>query len=74
MDVLIPEEKDNYEDQVINVKMPRKDYETMRRLIRERQTMDNVTAILKNTWVWVVVSGVLGCLALWNQIKPGVFG
>ena len=61
--------KDNYDDQIINVKMPRKDYEIMRQLIRERHTMNNVTAVLKNTYIWIVASGILALYAGWAQIR-----
>lgn len=62
------------DDEVITIRMPRKDYLVMKQLIKERQTMNNITAILKASWVWVVVSGVLGCWYLWDKIRLSLLG
>lgn len=64
---------DNDQDEIINIRLPRKDYETMRQLIAERQTMGHVKAIVTSSWVWVVAGGLLAVFALWDKIKIGVF-
>lgn len=60
---------DNYDDQVITVKLPRKDYEIMRLLIKREQTLNNVTNILRSSWVWIVGGGILTLWLLWDKIK-----
>ncbi len=68
------DEDDFKSDEIINVRLPRKDYEVMRQMIRERETMNNITAILKSSWVWVVVSGAIALITLWDTIKIKVGG
>jgi hypothetical protein len=56
------------DDEIITVKLPRKDYEIMRKLIRERETMDNVTAAIKSFWIWGLAGSILTVWALWDKI------
>ena len=66
--------EDNKSDEIISVRLPRKDYDVMRQMIRERETMNNITAVLKNTWVWVVVTGAVALFTLWDTVKMKVGG
>ena len=68
------EQEDNKFDEIITVHLPRKDYDVMRQMIRERETMNNITAVLKNTWVWVVVTGAVAVFTLWDALKVKVGG
>jgi uncharacterized membrane protein len=68
------EEKMFEEDTVIVVKMPRKDYAVMKQLIKERQTMNSITAAIKSSAIWVVVGGVLTCWYLWDKVRISLFG
>lgn len=65
-------DEDNKDDEIINVKLPRKDYETVRQIIRERQAMGFIKSWLTTSWVWVVAGGVLTVWALWDKIKVAI--
>jgi hypothetical protein len=67
-------EEINKEDEVITLRLPRKDADIVRQMIKERETMNNITAILKSSWIWVVVSGAVALFTLWDTIKIKVGG
>lgn len=55
------------EDEVIEVKLPRKDYKIMRELIEERQAMNGMKVILAR--VFWVAGGLLSLLGLFELFK-----
>ena len=55
------------EDEVIEVKLPRKDYKIMRELIEERQAMNGMKVILAR--VFWVAGGLLSLLGLVELFK-----
>ncbi len=63
------EEEINREDEIVTLRLPRKDADIVRQMIKERETMNNITAALKSSFIWVVVAGALGCWALWDKFK-----
>lgn len=58
---------DQTEDEVIEVKLPRKDYKIMRELIEERQAMNGMKVILAR--VFWVAGGLLTLLGLFEIFK-----
>lgn len=62
------------DDEIVVVKLPKNEYLVMRQLIKERETMNNITAVLKSSWIWVVVSGAVAVITLWDTIKIKVGG
>lgn len=62
---------DNKGDEIITVLLPRRDYETVRQIIKERQAMSHIKGMLTTTWIWVVAGGLLALWALWDKIKLG---
>lgn len=56
-------------DEIIDVKMPRKDFKTIQKMVEERQAYDTITSKLKSYWIWAVVGGVLTVFTLWDAIK-----
>ena len=55
------------EDEVVEVKLPRKDYKIMRELIEERQAMNGMKVILAR--VFWVAGGLLSLLGLFELFK-----
>lgn len=58
----------NKEDEIITLKLPRKEAELVRQMIRERQAMNYFKGWLTTWWVWIVAGGVLTCWALWEKL------
>lgn len=55
-------------DEIVTVRLPRSEYETLRVLIQERETYQNVTLMLKTHWIWVVGAGCLSLYTFWDKI------
>lgn len=55
------------EDEVIEVKIPRKDYKILRELIEERQAMNGMKVILAR--VFWVAGGLLSLLGLFEVFR-----
>ena len=64
------EENKNHqsEDDVIDVRMPRKDYEIMRDMINKQKALNWVGRWVKQV-VFVAAGGILTVIALWDWIK-----
>lgn len=61
-------EDDFKDDELINVKLPRKDFLLMTKIIAERRAYNTFTDALKNNWIFVVGAGLLALWGLWDQI------
>lgn len=59
------------QDEIIEVKLPRRDYETLRTMLERERTYSNITNYLKSFWVWAVAGGILTIWALWDQLFKG---
>lgn len=70
----IEEDKMFEDNEVVTIKLPRKDYLIMKQLIQERQTMNSITAAIKSSAIWVVVGGALTCWYLWDKVRISLFG
>lgn len=51
------------DDELIEIKLPRKDYEILRTIIKREEAYSWFTAAIKNHWVWVAGGGIV---ILWN--------
>lgn len=59
---------DYKKDELINVMLPRKDFETLQRIL-ERETAYNwFVNKLKSYWVWAISGGVLTFWMLYDKI------
>ena len=61
-------EDDNKNDEIIDVKLPRKDYEIMRQMIRKQEALGWLGAYVRNVLL-VAVGGFLTLFAFWDSIK-----
>lgn len=61
----------NRDDEIVEVKLPRGDYEVLRDVLEREKTYSYISRRLKSTWVWVVAGGILSLFALWNLIFDG---
>lgn len=62
------EDELNKQDEIVVVKLPRSEYETLRTLIQERETYKNIGQMVKTHWIWVVGGGALTLYTLWDKI------
>lgn len=65
-------EDDFKEDELINIKLPRKQYEILKIMIEREQAYDRLTSMLKSSWIWIVGGGMLTLVLLWDRIHLGV--
>lgn len=61
------EDTDNKPDEVINVKLPRADYERLRVVLERERTYSWLTSQIKSTWIWVLAGGVIMFLTLYEK-------
>lgn len=70
---MTPEELDDFKnDELINIKLPRKEYEVLKTMIEREQTYTRLTNSLKSSWIWIVGGGALTLFLLWDRIHMGV--
>lgn len=62
------EEDDYKQDEVINVKLPRSQYEILREVIRREEAYNYWANRLKSTWIFIAGGGILTLWLLWDRI------
>lgn len=65
-------EDDYKEIEIIDVKLPRKDYETLKRVLEREDAYHWLTSKMKSFWVWTVAGGVLTFIAIYKDAL-GIF-
>jgi hypothetical protein len=61
-------DEDNKDDEVITFKLPRRDAEVVRQMIREREAMNYIKGWFTTWWVWMVAGGVISVWTLWDKV------
>lgn len=59
---------DNEKDEVINVRLPRKEYEMLREIIEERQAMNGLRKFLQTKVFWLA-GGILTILGVYQILR-----
>ena len=59
---------DNARDEVINIRLPRADYEILRKMIDERIASSWFENWVRGHWVWVIGGGILTIILLWDKV------
>lgn len=60
---------DNSNDEIIDVRLPRADYELLRTILKEREAKNWLTAKISSWWIFGLGSGCLVLYALWEKIS-----
>lgn len=61
--------EDDYKElELIDVKLPRKDYETLKRVIEREDAYDWLSSKVKSFWVWTVAGGILTFIAIYKDV------
>lgn len=61
--------EDFKQDELIEIKLPRKEYLMLREMLQERSAYSWLTNKLKSLWIFAVAAGVLTIWALGDKIK-----
>jgi len=61
--------KDYEQDEIITVKLSRKEFDIVRKIIAREQAAGWFDGWIKNHWVWIVGGGILTFLYIGDQIK-----
>jgi hypothetical protein len=56
------------DDELIDIRLPRKEYNTLKTMIEREETYTRITGSLKSSWIWVVGGGALTILLLWDKL------
>lgn len=56
------------ENEIVTIRLPRAQYEVLKQMIKREQAYGWFASALKSYWLWVVGSGVLTLLLLWDKI------
>lgn len=56
------------EDEIINVRLPRKDYELMRKMIQREHVFSWLERTFKASAIWVIAGGILSVILLWDKL------
>lgn len=59
---------DNKGDEIINIKMPRKDYIVLREMIERERTYSWIKSSVRSLWVWALAGGLLTVISLSDKI------
>lgn len=59
-------------DEIIDVKLPRKDYELLRTILTEREAKNWLTAKLASWWVFGLGAGALALWKLYHEVFGGM--
>ena len=61
-------------DELIIVKLPRKDYLILKDVIKREEAYDWFQSGIKSWWIWVVAGGLLTLITLYETFKDGLIG
>lgn len=62
-------QEDYKADEVIDVRLPRKDYETLREMLERENAYTWFKSTARSWWVWTVAGGVITLITFWDSIK-----
>lgn len=60
-------DEDFKDDELIDVRLPRKDYEMLREMIKKQEALTWIGRYFRNV-VFVAIGGILAFYALWDKI------
>lgn len=58
----------NKDDEIINVRLPRSEYEMLRTILKRETAYSIVGKKLLNYWIYIVGGSALGVFAFWDKI------
>lgn len=60
------------DDELINIKLPRKQYEMLKDIIAREEAYNWFTSALRSSWLWIVGGGILTLILLYDRLHIGV--
>lgn len=61
--------KDYEEDELIVVKLPRKDVNLLKEFLEKQAASNWLMGRIKTHWIWLIGTGVLTLMYMYNEIK-----
>ncbi len=61
-------EEDYKDEELVTVKLPRKDYQILKEVLKREEVYGWVAVKIKSFWVWAVAGGILTVWALFDKI------
>lgn len=65
---------DNQKDEIIDVRLPREDFEQLREILARERSYKWFTSKVKSNWIFVVGGGLLTFLLLYEKFQTALFG
>ena len=65
---MIDSPKDYEQDEIIDVKLTRKDFIALRKIIEREEAASWFYTWITSHWIWVIGSGVLGLVGLYDYL------
>ena len=62
-------DNDYKQDEIIDVKLPRKDFETLREILERESAYTWLKSTMRSWWLWTVVAGIIGVISLYDIVK-----
>ena len=59
---------ENEEDEIIAVRIPRHEYEVLRRMIQREESFTFLYAWVRSWFVWTIIGGVIALLTFWDKL------
>lgn len=59
-------------DEVIDVRLPRSEYDRLRKVLERERTYDYLGTKLKSNLIWIIASGALTFIYLYKEIFTGL--
>lgn len=64
--------EDFKQDELINVKLPRRRYELLNAMIAREEAMSWLDVKWRTHWVWVIGGGLVTLFVLWDKVQAFV--
>lgn len=61
--------KDYEQDEIVTVKLSRKEFEIVRKIIAREQAAGWFDTWIKNHWVWIIGGGIVSLMYIGDHIK-----
>lgn len=68
------EEYDYKDDELITIRLPRKDYEILKDIVEREKTFTNIGKYLRSSYVWIIGGGILSVILYYEQLKGYLIG
>lgn len=62
----------NKGDELVDVRLPRKDYDMLRSILERENAYSWLTSRLRSWWVFAVAGGIITLISFWDTVKTAL--